>query len=157
MSEHCIPGTIRVTCLDRSRKGMAVGRDLCKAGGNSPHEQGAILAVSFQQGPRTGRACFTPKVSVAVANAQHLSKTTHPHVMSWLLKWKASPYAARLQRWAGRLLPSAVFARGVPSPAKLQLIQSRALWGGAPGTSISSLRYLNQIPVPRIPAGELSL
>lgn len=136
---------------------MVVGRDLCKAAGNSPHNRAVILDMSFLQVLKTGQACFTPKVSLAVANAQHLSKTTHPHVMSWLLKWKASPYAASLQRWPQRLFPSAVFARGVPSPANLELIQSRAAWGGAPGTSISSLRDLNQIPAQRIPARELSL
>lgn len=40
------------------------------------HKRVVILDMSFQQVLKTGQACFTPKISLAVANAQHLK--THP-------------------------------------------------------------------------------
>lgn len=37
------------------------------------HKRTVILDMSFQQVLKTGQACFTPKISIAAANAQHLS------------------------------------------------------------------------------------
>lgn len=102
------------------------------------HKGAVILDVSFQ----TGQACSPPKPSVAVANAQHLSKTTHPHVMSWLLKWKASPARCQSVEMTGKIVPGVCSRCGQPRKPPADAEQAQ---GAVPGTCISSLWYLNQI------------
>lgn len=48
-----------------------------------------------------------------------------PHVMSWLLKWKASPARCQSAEMVGKIVPGVCW--GVASPENLQLIQSK-LW-----------------------------
>lgn len=65
-----------------------------------------------------------------------------PHVMSWLLKWKASPARCQPAEMTGKIVPGV--CSGCGQPRKPPADSEQAL-GAVPGTCISSLWYLNQI------------